>query len=164
MLSFDVDCGELVPGHHFIARGLRGPHRTPIPDGWDGDAAEYEQMLEFEDAGGYPAFCLEYELAPGVSAAEAEGDFFRFLVGISYTADVPLPWYPSDGGAIAPFTGGATTHGSRGDWPLPPNARVLTFSLAGVATAWFADSANPAGNLVVDLVCGNAVWRPTGTR
>ena len=38
----------------------------------------------------------------------------------------------------------------------PPNARVLTFSPAGVAPPGFADSANPAGNLVLDLVRGDA--------
>jgi hypothetical protein len=43
ILIFDVDCGELVPGHHFIARGLGGPFRLPIPDDWDGGSAEYEQ-------------------------------------------------------------------------------------------------------------------------
>jgi hypothetical protein len=53
IVSFDVDCGELLPGHRFVARGLAGPCRLPIPDEWDGDSAEYEQMLEFEDAGGY---------------------------------------------------------------------------------------------------------------
>jgi hypothetical protein len=104
---------------------------------------------------------LEYELVPGVSAAEAKGDFFRFLVGVSYDADVKLPWHPNDGGAIAPFEGGGATHGPRGDWPLPPDATVLTFSLAGVAPAsGFADSEHPTGDLVVDLVRGSAAWRP----
>jgi hypothetical protein len=162
MLSFDVDCGELVPGHRFIARGLGGPFRTSALDRWDGDEAEDELLMrEFEDAGGYPAFTLEYELVPGVSAAEAQGDFFRFLVGVSYCADVKLPWYPNDGGAIAPFEGGDATHGSRGDWPLPPEATVLTFSLAGVDPATgFADTENPAGDLVVDVVRGDVAWCP----
>ena len=160
ILVFDVDCGELVPGHHFIARGLGGPFRLPIPDHWDGDSAEYEQMLEFEEAGGYPGFSLEYELMPGVSAGEAGGNFFRYLVGVSYAADVKLPWWPSDGGAIAPFEGGAATHGSRGDWPLPPDATVLTFTLAGVDAAGFADHDNPAGDLVVDVARGTAGWYP----
>jgi hypothetical protein len=51
MMAFDVDCGELIPGHHFIARGLGGPFRLPIPDDRDGDSAQYEQMLEFAEAG-----------------------------------------------------------------------------------------------------------------
>ena len=160
ILSFDVDCGELIPGHRFVARGLAGPYRLPIPDEWDGDSAEYERMLDFADAGGYPGFSLEYELVPGVSPAEAGDGFFRYLVGIAYQADVRLPWQPSDGGAIAPFQGGEATHGSRGDWPLPPDATVLTFSLAGPGPAGFADYDNPVGDLVVDLVRRSAVWRP----
>jgi hypothetical protein len=64
--------------------------------------------VEFEEAGGYPGFSF--------SAAEAGGSFFRYLVGISYAADVKLPWWPNDAGAIAPFEGGDATHGSRGDW------------------------------------------------
>jgi len=71
ILSFDVDCGELIPGHRFVARGLAGRSRLPIPEEWDGDSAEYERMLKFADAGGYPGFSLEYELVPGVSPAEA---------------------------------------------------------------------------------------------
>jgi hypothetical protein len=160
LLVFDVDCGELIAGHHFIARGLGGPFRLPIPADWDGDSAEYEQMLEFEEAGGYPGFSLEYELVPGVEEAGAGGNFFRYLVGVSYNADAELPWSPNDGGAIAPFEGGAATHGSRGDWPLPPGATTLTFSIAGVNPAGFADTGNPDGHLVVDLARGEAVWRP----
>jgi hypothetical protein len=75
-------------------------------------------------------------------------------------ADVKLPWHPNDGGVIAPFEGGTATHGSRGDWPLPPDATVLTFSLAGVNADGFADHQNPAGDLVVDVVRGEAAWRP----
>ena len=114
-------------------------------------------MAEFEEAGGYPAFTLEYELVPGVPA-EADGDFFSFLVDITYNADVALPWHPNDGGVIAPFEGGGATHGARGDWPLPPDATVLTFTLAGVSEAGFADHTNPAGDLVVDLIQGDAAW------
>jgi hypothetical protein len=130
------------------------------PEDWDGDSVEYEQMLEFEEAGGYPGFSLEYELVPGVDPVQSGGNLFRYLVGVSYTADVELPWFPTDGGAIAPFEGGDATHGSRGDWPLPPDATVLTFSLAGVDAAGFADHDNPAGDLVVDVTRGTAVWRP----
>jgi hypothetical protein len=43
--------------------------------------------------------------------------------------------------------------------PDPPG-----YSLAGVAPAGSRDFANPAGNLVVDLVDDDAVWRPIRTR
>lgn len=161
LLVFDVDCGELVSGHHFIARGLGGPFRVSTDGRWDGDEPlDPRSMAEFEEVGGYPAFALEYELVPGVTAAEGEGNFFSFLVGVSYSADVKLPWYPTDGGAIAPFVGGAATHGARGDWPLPPDATVLTFSLDPVDSSGFADHQHPAGDLVVDLVKGTADWHP----
>ena len=91
---------------------------------------------------------------------EDERTFFRYLVGISYDADVELPWPPDDSGAIAPFHGGATTHGSRGDWPLPPEAAVLTFTLFAAGAGGFVDE-EPAGDLVVDLMHGHASWRPT---
>jgi hypothetical protein len=141
-------------------RGLGGPFLVPIPEDWDGDVAEYGRMLEFEEAGGYPGFTLEYELAPGVGPAEGDRGFFHYLVGVSYEADVRLPWWPNDGGAIAPFAGGAATHGSRGDWPLPPDATILRFALASPDSVGFADHENPAGDLVVDLAQGTARWRP----
>lgn len=31
LVTFDIDCGELAPGHHFVARGLSGCE-TPHPD------------------------------------------------------------------------------------------------------------------------------------
>jgi hypothetical protein len=160
LLSFDVDCGELVPGHHFIARGLGGPFRLPIPDDWDGDVTEHAEMLELLEAGGYPGFTLEYELVPGVAAARGGDSLFGYLIGVSYHADVELPWWPNDGGTIAPFEGGDATHGFRGDWPLPPNATVLTFSIGGAGPAGTFEEESPAGDLVVDLARGSAAWRP----
>jgi hypothetical protein len=77
MMVFDVDCGELIPGHHFIARGLGGPFRASTVDRWNGDdPTDALLMAQFEEAGGYPAFTLEYELVPGVTSAEGEGNFF----------------------------------------------------------------------------------------
>jgi hypothetical protein len=67
--------------------------------------------------------------------------------------------HPTDGGAIAPFEGGEATHGSRGDWPLPPDATTLTFTFFRTAQDGFSDRENPAGDLVVNLVRGEAVWR-----
>ncbi len=161
ILSFDVDCGELLPGHHFIARGLAGRSALPIPDEWDGEEADYEVMLTCVEAGGYPGFSLEYELVPGITALANDRDFFRYLVGISYRADVRLPWEPNDGGTIAPFEGGVATHGSRGDWPLPPDATVLTFVLCAVGADGHVKYDEPAGELVVDLARGHAAWCPS---
>ena len=117
LLAFDIDCGELVQGHRFIARGICN-----------------QGTIDRNDIRDVPAFSLEYELVPGVPATE-DDNFLRYLVGIEYEADVPLPWEPNDGGALAPFEGGPTTHGSRGNWPLPRSARVLRFVVTGVDPA-----------------------------
>ena len=142
-----------------MARGLAGPYTLPIPDDGDGEPEEYEKRPALDETGGYPAFALEYELVPGVPSSAEEQSIFRYLVGITYSADVELPWEPNDGGVIAPFQGGATTHGSRGDWPLPPNAEILTFILFGVGPTGFTDE-HPAGALSVDRARGRADWRP----
>ena len=142
LLAFDVDCGHLVPGHRFIARGIVDQGTMTGPDGTPA----------------FPAFSLDYELAPGIPQTEDRRAPFSYLVGIEYEADVPLPWTPNDSGAIAPFRGGATTHGSRGNWPLPRAATVLRFILTGVDTAGTPHD-EPDGVLTIDLQQGSARWK-----
>lgn len=121
LVSFDIDCGELVRGHHFVARGVAGAGLIPALD-------------DRPPAG---AISLEYELVPGVEGMNPQEGPFRYLVGVEYSADVELAWEPNDGGAIAPFSGGPSTHGSRGDWPLPDEARLLTFTIFAVEDSGF---------------------------
>jgi hypothetical protein len=66
-----------------------------------------------------------------------------------------------DGGALAPFKGGVSTHGSLGDRPLPAGARRLTFRLYAVGESGHRKD-EPAGAIDVDLVERTATWRPTG--
>jgi hypothetical protein len=147
LATFDFDCGELVPGHRFIARGI-SRCRIPGPD-------ENER-----DDGQMTGIGFEYELVPGVPAHPGR-ELFAYLVSIRYEADVDLPWGPADGGAIAPFEGGSSTHGSLGDWPLPDDARLLTFTLFGVDPETRRSSySNPAGRVIVDLVTKRAEWQP----
>ncbi|MFI7588550.1 hypothetical protein ACIB24_15885 [Spongisporangium articulatum] len=159
--SFDIDCGELLPGHRFVARGLGGPYELPIPPDWDGTDGEYERILPFVDRGSYPGFSLEYELVPGLPPLDPRDPIFPYLVGVAYAADVTLPWEPTDGGAIASPAGGASTHGSRGDWPLPPDARRLTFSLYPVGDDGRVTWDRAAGDLEVDVRTGSARWTAT---
>jgi hypothetical protein len=114
--------------------------------------------LDWDDVRDFPAFSLEYELVPGIPASGDDSPL-AYLVGIEYEADVPLPWRPNDGGAIAPFEGGPTTHGSRGDWPLPRSARVLRFVLTGVDPATGFQRVEPSGVLTVDLLDASASWQ-----
>jgi hypothetical protein len=98
-------------------------------------------------------------LVPGV-APQREDDFVRFLVGIEYSADVELPWDPTGGGAIAPFKGGPSTHGSRGSWPLPVDAKQLYFDLYPVPPGQRRTADEPSGRLTVDLIERSAQWTP----
>jgi hypothetical protein len=141
IVSFDLDCGELVPGYRFVGRGV----------------ADCGLMPPFDGHSAVPGISLEYELVPGVAPLDNPAEMFRFLVGVEYTADAELPWEPNDGGAIAPFEGGPSTHGSRGDWPLPDGARSLTFTLFPVGASG-SQSLDPAGAIEVDLIERTAVW------
>lgn len=53
LVSFDIDCGYLLAGHRFIARGI-------ADDG----------LITGESEEPYPGFSFEYELAPGVESGE----------------------------------------------------------------------------------------------
>lgn len=143
LFPFDVDCGELVQGHRFIARGLCDTG-----------------TLEWDQGRSAPGFSLEYELVPGIEDEEPRAPW-GYLVGIEYTADVPLPWEPNDGGAIASPRGGTSTHGSRGDWPLPRGARMLRFTMTGVDATTGHPRNESDGVLVVDLSSETAVWEPS---
>lgn len=198
-IRFDVDCGELVPGHHFIARGVsfeemvspeammnikrpynpesveREPNRSYIhtvvvPEGGfpDGDASDDAKRwrswrrleAQIAVAPKVRGVCLHYELAPGIPAsADADDHFewFRYLVGVEFHSDIPLPTDDDDGGVMEPATGGPTTYGKRGPWPLADGARVLTFGLLEPDTG----SEEVEGRLVVDIVDGTARWSPT---
>lgn len=139
LLSFDIDCGELIAGHRVIARGLKDQGTMTV----DGQSA--------------PGFSLEYELVPGVES-QYDRNIFHYLVGIDYQADTPLPWPANESGAIATFNGGPSTHGSGGDWPLPEGTRHLTFRLTGIDETTGGPRQEEDGVLEIDLQEGSAHW------
>jgi hypothetical protein len=98
---------------------------------------------------------------PGVQPLTDPSMMFEYLVHVAYEADVVLPWHAADGGAIAPFEGGASTHGSLGDWPLPSGARNLRLQLSGPhrrLPGGGLQRSPVVGALEVDLVAGTASW------
>jgi hypothetical protein len=152
IISFDVDCGELIPGHRFIARGLVDEGRSTH----DLTSADQTQHQELQ------MVSLAYELVPGVPAADAaEGAAATFIVEATYATDVALPWTTGGSGfgpgSIDEYAGGASTGGASGPWPLPDNAVHLQFTLyaAGPLTP-----DRPSGTLEVDLATRSARWTP----
>lgn len=199
LVTFDIDCGELVPGHHFVARGLSAeqiPHPDDLVDTSESlsdivgvDGSFFVQFVRpadhhFDDsdkslevrlwrrskrrdeleaaARRVPGFDLWYELVPGLTEAEDEDGFFPYLVAVDYSADLPLPWEISDGGAMAPSEGGMSTAGCRGAWPIPDGARILTFEITGFDKDTREENDTPDGTLSVDLTTKDATW--TGTQ
>ncbi|MFI6742876.1 hypothetical protein ACIBI9_59145 [Nonomuraea sp. NPDC050451] len=96
---FDIDLGELVEGHHVVARGL-----------------------EISGADGV----LHYEFVPGVRQHELEtkGPFFWYWM-LSAEDDLGTPYRDDNGGAFDP-EGEAAAHGTRDlGGPVPRSARRL---------------------------------------
>ncbi|AQZ62151.1 hypothetical protein BKM31_12330 [[Actinomadura] parvosata subsp. kistnae] len=96
---FDLDLGELVDGHHVVARGL-------------------------ELSGGEGV--LHYELVPGPAPDEEErkGPFFWYWM-LSTEDDLGTDYRDDNGGAFDP-SGGPAAHGVRDlGGPVPASARLL---------------------------------------
>jgi hypothetical protein len=132
---FDLDLGELVPGHHVIARGLKLRY--------DHDTVD-----------------LHYEFAPGITAREqARLGFFALVFGLGYEGDPDPGWNGGDDGAIAPCRGGPTQHGVRSFAPAPPpNGRIWFPAAPTRDDGWHDEDAT--GRLVVDLASGTAWFEP----
>lgn len=196
MLAFDVDCGELVPGHRFVARGLEATTIThqvemaewmrenPLPKrseasghrgsyiaprrGFRADDTSFEARHwrwthalheALQRAEQVPGFHLHYELVPGLSAEEIDGgDLTPFVVKIEYAADVELPWPMTDQGSVAEPDGSGATAATRGHWPLPHGARLLTFRITSKDSRTGRTRSSPDGELVVDLTTQTATW------
>ena len=158
LLSFDVECGDLFPGHRVVARGLV-------------DGGRSRDDLTSRDHSGNDEcrlVSLAYELVPGVTRAEerAREPGRPFTIDATYAADVPLPW--STGGTEADGSpgpcsheaydedvwGGESTLGELGPWPVPDGARRLVFWLHPV------DGRRATGTVTVDLSTGQAAWTP----
>lgn len=108
-LVFDIDLGELLDGHHVVARGL-----------------------ELSEGGG----ALHYEFVPGVSGDEEDdkGPFFWYWM-LSTEDDLGTPYEDDNTGAFDP-EGVAAAHGSRDlGGPVPPSARRLSVTFTP-ATGW----------------------------
>jgi hypothetical protein len=91
---FDIDLGELVPGHRIVARGVR----------LDG-----------------AALALHYEFVPGVVEQEVPQGPIPLLFDCRYDTDGPVEDGGCDSGAMAPAEDGPSTHGYR---VYPPPATI----------------------------------------
>ncbi|MCI2237407.1 hypothetical protein MO973_05865 [Paenibacillus sp. TRM 82003] len=164
LASFDVDCGELVPGQRVIARGLTDEGTWP-------DALGNEPPAE---AGGtWQMVSLEYELVPGFTDEQIDAAPWENvpIVDAVYRTDAPLAWSTGgEHGGMASFEtppGQVKAIGQCGPYPLPPEAEQVSFELFAVLDAqgsrvWA--SSRPVGAVVVDVASGTAHWRPAASK
>lgn len=158
LATFDLDCGELIPGHRLIARGLADEGRSSDDLAGGTDNPE-EQMVG-----------LEYELVPGITAEEAAAAGVHDLtVDAGYSVDVPLTWNTGDerSGPLSQYEpeGGPSSAGQFGPHPLPDGARQVRFTLYPVLAERVAvghphAGPEPAGQVVIELGAGTARWVP----
>jgi hypothetical protein len=137
---FDVDLGELVKGHHVVARGIMLGRTVRVPRYGTSPLRDLVQCGEDHSNGGgffrrgeapEPVAVeerltepeLHYEFVPGL-AAETGFDWYWML---SVTDDVGTEYSDSNGGAFDGRSGGPASHGTRDlGGQIPPQARRLT--------------------------------------
>jgi hypothetical protein len=126
-IAFDVDIGELVEGHHVVARGIeRGPNGAR----------------------------LHYEFVPAISGSnpDVKGPFFWYW-SLSAADDAGTSYADSDSGAFDGRSGGEASHGERdlgGEVPASATRLTLRFGPA----PQFEPPSGWRRHLVIDLERG----------
>ncbi len=163
LVAFDVDCGEFLAGHRFLARGLRA-------DGYSDDIVHRDYSEHVAGKPVHRMVSLTYALVPGLTADE-QGS------GPGVDADVVLepPADPHYWGAILTVggeqqpasAGSAETVGALGPFVLPEATRRVTIELAEVMPVDSVDNSRRedentriAGRLEIDVSSGRASWTP----
>ena len=155
-LTFDLDCGELVPGHHFVATGFA--RRGSAADRLHSDYVRSTFGLDTDD----PVFALEYRLVavePVRGSAIEERPLREVTVEAGFTeldeAGNALLTADSSAGAIG-FPADAPAGGELGPWPVRPGTRSVVVALA--LPRGVAPHGRPVGDLRLDLAGGTATW------
>lgn len=160
-VPLDVDCGEVVPGHRLVVRGLRD-------DGYSDDADKSDYMGHYEGKPVRRVVSLVYALIPGLSAGEHQG---HLDIDVTVTLDPqpdPVVWGPvlSMGGERDARAGRAETVGAFGPFVLPEETTRLVATVAQIALSRSGEPSPPTrgagdlGTVEVDLVSGAAHWTP----
>ena len=162
-LSCNVDCGEVLPGHRLLARGLRD-------DGYSDDSPNGDYTGHFEGEPVHRMGSLSYAFVPGLSQPECGGS------GLDVDADVALDPPPDPavwGSALimgAERDGrpaGSETAGAFGPFVFPEGTervrvRLRQVTLVPVDAPRVTETAAERwlGTLDLDVRAGAAHWTP----
>jgi hypothetical protein len=141
-ITFDIDLGELVDGHHVVARGIElgGLAQLPGVDedqvrvliAGDADSNNGGGFFRRGDARASQAHAVEteaelhYEFVPALDrAADAKGGLYWYWM--VYAEDDAGTYYSDSNGGAFDGGGGAASHGTRDlGGQVPPSAARLT--------------------------------------
>lgn len=138
-IVFDADLGELVRGHHVVARGIMlgrpvrlsryggSPQRDLIRPSGDSSNGGFFQIGQSYDSEmvdeQFTEPGLHYEFVPGLAGGHDLDWYWMLYV----TDDVGTEYSDSNGGAFDGSSGGPAAHGIRDlGGQIPPEARRLT--------------------------------------
>lgn len=113
---FDVDLGELLPGHHVVLRGIERSMKFASPFN------PLETLIQSEQ--------LHYEHVPGLTRLSATPDW-----SATFFDDVGTSYNDREEGAYDGHSEGTATHGKRDIGNIPTEARVLTI-VVGPSYQW----------------------------
>jgi hypothetical protein len=117
---FDLDLGEVIEGHHVVARGIC--FGGPIRQRGRGPAVAGTGEAELAES------ALHYEFVPGLTPARTSGQgVFDCLWQLSASDDAGTEYNPNATGAFDPAGGGPASRGIRNlGGHVPPHASRLT--------------------------------------
>jgi len=174
-ITFDVDLGELVPGHHVVARGIEHALAVDVPIvDLDQLRLPNERSAEGDNEGGFVTATsweaanvrtetrmteaqLHYEFVPGIAPGECEqrGEFFWYWM-LQAHDDVGTEYNANNGGGFDGQSGGTASHGSRDlGGQVPATATRLTIRFDPPSQWWPPEPW--IDELTIDLLTGRVL-------
>ncbi len=160
--GFDVDCGEVFPGHRLALTGLR-------VDGVSDDAIHADYSQHFPGKPAYPMVAMTYVITPALPDDTFNGHDVDATVRLEPQPD-PTYWdmIVTPGGERDITPGATETLGAFGPFALPAGTRRIKITLsesqvlASVADPWPPPEnvAHRIGEVVIELGEQAVTWLP----
>lgn len=161
--SCDVDCGEVLPGHRLIARGLRD-------DGYSNDSFNGDYMGHYEGKPVHRVVSVVYAFTPGLPPPREHCDYLDIdaMVVLDPSPDPAVSGLVlTMGGERDARPGGSETAGAFGPFMFPEETKRVNVELSQI-TLVPTDAPRPAaaatgrrlGTLELEITSGAAYWTP----
>ena len=161
LIPCNVDCGDVLPGHRLVVRGLRH-------DGYSNDDLNGEYMGHYEGKPVHRVVSLVYALVPGLSEQEHSGSLdIDMTVALDPQPD-PAVWGAvlTMGSERDGIADGAETLGAFGPFVFPESTERITATLTQITVSRPGTpppsniSTEHLGTFEVEIASGAARWAP----